>query len=81
MLCSFFTDTILNKSKILKGKTDLRQELGKPILKEDLKQIPTVRVHKVRLLKPTFFFKKTNQTRPLFLYFHSFHMTNIAQIL
>ena len=27
------------------------------------------------------FFKKIDQTRPLFVYFRSFHMTNIAQIL
>ena len=28
-----------------------------------------------------FFFLKMGQTRPLFVYFRSFHMTNIAQIL
>ena len=28
-----------------------------------------------------YFFKKMGQTRPLFVYFRSFHMTNIAQIL
>ena len=30
-------------------------------------------------IKP--FFKKMGQTRPLFDYFHAFHMTNKAQLL
>ena len=34
----------------------------------------------LNLTTPHFFFKK-GQTRPLFVYFCSFHMTNIAQIL
>ena len=33
------------------------------------------------LLKLRVFFKKMGQTRPLFVYFRSFHMTNIGQIL
>ena len=33
------------------------------------------------LLKHRVFFKKMGQTRPLFVYFRSFHMTNIGQIL
>ena len=36
--------------------------------------------HLCVLVKNRFFFKKMGQTRPHFVYFRSFHMTNIAQI-
>ena len=51
-------------------------------LREDKKlmrvQLPTGEIKKCKM---TLFFKKMGQTRPRFVYFRSFHMTNIAQIL